>query len=88
MVNNPLDALEYVYPKEKVWVAVDYQDINNYLTALSAKKRMQQTKILILNSDYPHWERFLCRVRGGLEAIREKLGIELEYVKSDDVIDR
>ena len=21
MVNNPLDALEYVYPKEKVWVA-------------------------------------------------------------------
>lgn len=88
MVNNPLDALEYVYPKEGVWVAVDYQDINNYLVALSAKKKMGQTRILILNADYPHWERFLCRVHGGREAIREKLGIELEYVKSEDVIRR
>ncbi|MGC8895533.1 MAG: hypothetical protein ACP5LB_02020 [Candidatus Bathyarchaeia archaeon] len=44
MVNNPLDALEYVYPKEKVWVAVDYKDLNNYLGALSTKKRMEQTK--------------------------------------------
>jgi len=88
MINNPLDALEYVYPKERVWVATDYQDVNNYLAALSAKKKMQHTKILILNADYSHWERFLCRVRGGREAIREKLGIELEYVKSEDVIRR
>jgi len=86
IVNNPLDALEYVYPKEGVWVAVDYQDINNYFGALSAKKRMEQTKILILNADYAHWERFLCRIHGGREAIKEKLGIELEYVKSEDVI--
>jgi len=86
MVNNPLDALEYVYPKERVWVAVDYQDINHYLETLSAKKKMRQTKILILNADYPHWERFLCRVHGGREAIKEKLGIELEYVKSEDAI--
>ena len=42
--NNPLDALEYVYPKEEVWVAVDYQDINHYLRALSTKKKMRQTK--------------------------------------------
>jgi L-fucose isomerase-like protein len=88
MVNNPLDALEYVYPKEKVWVAVDYQDLNNYLAALSARKKLAQTKILILNADYPHWERFLCRVHGGSEAIKEKLGIELEYVKSEEVIKR
>jgi len=86
IVNNPLDALEYVYPKEKVWVAVDYQDINNCLMALSAKKKMGQTRILILNADYPHWERFLSRIRGGREAIRKKLGIDLEYVKSEDVI--
>jgi len=88
IVNNPLDALEYVYPKERVWVAVDYQDVNNYLMALSAKKKMKQTRILILNADYPHWERFISRVHGGRETIKEKLGIELEYVKSDDVIRR
>jgi L-fucose isomerase-like protein len=88
MVNNPLDALEYIYPREKVWVAVDYQDLNNFLEALSVKKKLGQTRILILNADYPHWERFLCRVHGGREAIKEKLGIELEYVKSEDVIRR
>ena len=88
MVNNPLDALEYIYPKEEAWVAVDHQDINDRLVALSARKKLRRTKILILNADYPHWERFLCRVRGGREAIREKLGIELEYVKSEDVIRR
>lgn len=88
VIANPLDALEYVYPKEKVWVAIDYRDINNYLTALSAKEKMERTKILILNADYPHWERFLCRIQGGREAIKEKFGIELEYVKSEDVIKR
>jgi hypothetical protein len=86
MVNNPLDALEYIYPREKVWVAVEYQDLNSYLGALSVKKKLGQTKILILNADYPHWERFICRVHGGREAIKEKLGIELEYMKSEDVI--
>jgi len=88
LICNPLDALEYIYPKENVWVAIDYQDLNNYLTALSTKKKLSQTKILILNADYPHWERFLCRIRGGREAIKNKLGIDLEYVKSDDVIKR
>jgi L-fucose isomerase-like protein len=88
IVNNPLDALEYIYPREKVWVAVDYQDLNNFLGVLSVKKKLRQTRILILNADYPHWERFLCRVHGGREAIKEKLGIELEYVKSEDVIRR
>lgn len=90
MVNNPLDALEYVYPKERVWVAVavDYEDINNYLGALSTKKKMEQTKILVLNAEYPHWQRFIRRVRGGVEAIKEKLGITLEYVESEEVIRR
>jgi hypothetical protein len=88
LVNNPLDALEYVYPRENVWVAVDYQDLNSYLIALSAKKKLAQTKMLILNTDYPHWGRFLGRVQGGSEAIKKKLGIELEYVKSEEVIKR
>jgi L-fucose isomerase-like protein len=88
LVNNPLDALEYIYLRENVWVAVDYQDLNTYLMVLSAKKKLAQTKILILNADYPHWGRFLCRVHGGSEAIKEKLGIELEYVKSEEVIKR
>jgi L-fucose isomerase-like protein len=88
LVNNPLDALEYIYSREKVWVAVDYQDLNNYLTALSAKKKLAQTRVLILNADYPHWQRFLSRVHGGSEAIKQKLGIDLEYVKSEEVIKR
>jgi L-fucose isomerase-like protein len=88
LICNPLDALEYVYPKEGVWVAIDYQDLNDYLTALSTRKKLSQTKILILNADYPHWERFLCRIRGGQETIKKKLGIDLEYVKSDDVVKR
>jgi L-fucose isomerase-like protein len=88
LVCNPLDALEYIYPKENVWVAIDYQDLNDYLIALSTKKKLSQTRILILNADYPHWEKFLCRIRGGREAIKKKLGVELEYVKSDDAIKR
>jgi hypothetical protein len=88
IVCNPLDALEYVYPKKRVWVAIDYQDINNYLVALSTKRKLGQTKILILNDDFPHWERFLCRIHGGREAIKERLGVSLEYVKSEDVIRR
>jgi len=88
MVNNPLDALEYIYSRENVRVAVDYNDLNSYLEAFSVRKKLEQTKILILNADYPHWERFLCRVHGGREAIKEKLGIKLEYVKSEDVIER
>ncbi len=88
MVNNPLDALEYIYPREKTWVAIDYHDLNNYLEVISAKKKLEQTKILILNADFPHWEKFLCRISGGREAIKEKFGIELEYVESVDVIKR
>ncbi|MDH7477632.1 MAG: hypothetical protein QHH17_04535 [Candidatus Bathyarchaeota archaeon] len=88
MVNNPLDALEYIYPKEKVWVAVDYQDLNDILGALAIKKKMEQTKILVLNAEYPHWQRFICRVHGGSEAIKERLRITLEYVKSEEVIRR
>jgi L-fucose isomerase-like protein len=49
---------------------------------------MEQTKILVLNAEYPHWQRFICRVRGGVEAIKEKLGITLEYVESEEVIRR
>jgi len=88
MVNNPLDALEYIYPQEKTWVAVDYRDLNNYFGVLLAKRNLEHTKILILNADFPHWEKFLCRISGGQEAIKEKLGIKLEYVKSKDVIER
>lgn len=88
LICNPLDALEYVYPRENVWVAIDYQDLDGYLTALSTRKKLSQTRILILNADYPHWERFLCRIRGGQEEIKNRLGIGLEYVRSDDVIER
>ena len=87
-VNNPLDALEYIYPREKTWVTADYSDINSCLRLLSVKKNIEHTRILVLNADYPHWDRFLCRVLGGLEAIKERFGIDLEYVKSEEVIGR
>jgi hypothetical protein len=87
-VNNPLDALEYVYPRKEVWVAVDYSDVDSRLKLLSVKKEIEHTKILVLNADYPHWGRFLCRVLGGLEAIKATFGIDLEYVSSEEVIAR
>ncbi|MEM3577247.1 MAG: hypothetical protein QXX51_02165 [Candidatus Bathyarchaeia archaeon] len=88
LVNNPLDALEYVYSRNNVWVALDYQDINNCLEAISVREKLKKTKILVLNEDYPHWEHFLSRVQGGREAIKKKFGIELEYVQSEDVMKR
>jgi hypothetical protein len=87
-VRNPLDALEYVYPEKNVWVAIDYQDINFRLKILKAKKLVNNTRLLILNADYPHWERLLCRISGGIETIKERLGINVEYVLSDEVIKR
>jgi hypothetical protein len=87
-VNNPLDAMEYVYPGKEVWVAVDYSDVDSCLKLLSVKKEMEHTKILVLNADYPYWEKFLCRVCGGVKAIKEMFGIDLEYVSSEEVIKR
>lgn len=83
---TPLDALEYIYPRDNLWVAVNYEDINSRLSILGAKKKIEKTRILILNADYAHWEMFLCRISGGLEAIKEKFGMKVEYVKSDEVI--
>lgn len=85
---TPLDALEYVYPRNNVWVAIDYKDVNFRLKILGAKKRISSTKLLILNADYSHWERWLMRVSGGLNAIKERLGIEVEYVQSEEVLKR
>jgi len=87
-VNNPLDALEYVYPRKEVWVAVDYSDVDSYLRLLSIKKEVEHAKVLVLNADYPHWEKFLCRVSGGLETIKETFGIDVKYVNSEEVIER
>jgi L-fucose isomerase-like protein len=67
---------------------VDYQDITFRLRLLAAKKRLANTRLLILNADYPHWERWICRVSGGAEAIRERLGLELEYLPSAELIKR
>lgn len=87
-VRNPLDALEYIYPRKNVWVAIDHHSINLRLKLLSAKKKIKNTKILVLNNDYPHWGKFLCRIPGGLGTIKEKLGMEVKYIKSAEVIRR
>lgn len=87
-IRNPLDALEYIYPRKNLWVAIDYQSINLRLKLLGVRKKIKNTKILVLNSDYPHWETFLCRIPGGLRLIKERLGIEVEYIKSTEVIRR
>jgi hypothetical protein len=62
---TPLDALEYVYPRNNVWVAADYEDLDFRLKILEARKNIGSTKLLVLNADYPHWERWLMRVPGG-----------------------
>jgi len=65
---TPLDALEYVYPRSNVWIAADYSDLNFRLKILEARKNIGNTKLLVLNADYPHWERWLVRVSGGVES--------------------
>jgi L-fucose isomerase-like protein len=85
-VRNSLDALEYVYPRKNVWVAIDYEDINVRMKTLEAKKKISNTKLLVLNADYPHWGNWLSRVAGGTKAIEQRFGIKVEYVQSDEVI--
>jgi len=85
---TPLDALEYTYPKRNVWVAIDYEDINSRIKILKAKKKINNMKLLILNADYPHWESWLSRICGGINAIEERFGIKVEYIPSDEVIKR
>jgi hypothetical protein len=85
---TPLDALEYVYPRNNVWVAANYGDLNSRLKILEAKKNIGNTKLLVLNADYPHWERWLMRVPGGLNTIKERFGIKVEYVRSEEVVGR
>jgi L-fucose isomerase-like protein len=85
---TPLDALEYVYPKRNVWVAVNYEDINVRIKILEAKKKINSAKLLVLNAEYSHWQRWLCRISGGLEAIEQRFGIEIDYIQSEDVIKR
>lgn len=85
---TPLDALEYVYPRANIWVAVNYEDINSRIKILEAKKKINNTKLLILNADYPHWERWLSRIYGGINAVEESFGISVECIASDEVIKR
>jgi hypothetical protein len=87
-VRHALDALEYLYPRENTWVAIDYQDVGLRLKLLAARKKIANTKLLILNADYQHWARFLGRIPGGVEAIKARFGIEIEYVQSAEVIRR
>jgi hypothetical protein len=83
-----LDALEYVYPRNNVWIAADYGDLNFRLKILEARKNIGNTKLLVLNADYPHWERWLMRVPGGLNTIKKMFGIEVKYVRSEEVVRR
>ncbi len=87
-INGAMDALEYMWDKRDVWVVIDYPDINSRLELLRVKKRMENTKILVLNADYPHWEKWPLRISGGVEIIKNRFGMEIEYVKSDEVIKR
>ena len=56
-IDGAMDALEYIWDKREVWVAIDYSDINSRLELLQVKKMTENTKILVLNADYPHWEK-------------------------------
>jgi len=87
-INGAMDALEYIWDKREAWVAIDYSDINSRLELLQVKKMIENTKILVLNADYPHWEKWPLRISGGVEAIKNKFGMEIEYIKSGDVIKR
>jgi len=87
-INGAMDALEYIWDRRDVWAAIDYPDINSRLKLLWVKKLIGNTKVLVLNADYPHWEKWPPRISGGIEAIKERFGMEMEYVKSNEVIRR
>ncbi|MEM2175434.1 MAG: hypothetical protein QXI58_07450 [Candidatus Micrarchaeia archaeon] len=82
-----LDALEYVYSSKNVYVAIDYEDINLQVKLLGIKKKINNTRFLVLNADSPQWERWICRVLGGIKKIKEKFGIEIIPIKGDEIIE-
>ncbi len=83
---TPLDALEYVYAKKNISVAIDYEDINSQMRVLIAKKKINNTRLLVLNADSPQWERWIRRIPGGINKIREKFGITVGLVKNDELM--
>lgn len=50
------------------------------------KRKINNTRLLVLNADSPYWERWLSRVSGGIDKIKEKFGIEVDFVKSDELM--
>jgi hypothetical protein len=87
-INGAMDALENIWDKKNVWVAIDYPDINSRLDLLRVKKRIENAKILVLNTDYLHWEKWPLRISGGVDSIKNRFGMEIEYVKSNETIKR
>lgn len=87
-VRYALDALEYVYPRKETWVATDFEDLVVRLRALLARKRLAHTRVLVLNADYLHWQRWLCRVQGGLAAIKARFGVEVQGIRNSEFIQR
>lgn len=87
-INSALDALENIWDKKDVWVAIDYPEINSRLELLQTKKKIENTKILVLNADYPNWKKWRSRISGGIEAIKSKFGMKIEYVKSEEMLNR
>ena len=86
--NLALDSIEYLPSKKDVFIALDFKDISESLKLLDIKKKIENTKILILNSDFPF---YIERVRpkcASAKAIKAKLGIEIEEVSYEEFLEK
>jgi len=86
--NFVLDSIEYLPQKRSIFMALDFDEINKILWYLKIKKDIENTKVLILNSDFPF---YIERVRpkcASAKTIRARFGVEVEEVSYKEFLEK
>ena len=86
--NFVLDSIEYLPRKRSIFMALDFDEINKILRYLKIKKDIENTKVLILNSDFPF---YIERVRpkcASAKTIRARFGVEVEEVSYKEFLEK
>ena len=86
--NLAFDAMEYAANKKNVFVALSFKDMNETLKFLEVKKKLERTKILVLCSDFPFYHERVKPKTADLEAIKSKLGVEIEEVSYEEFLEK
>ena len=86
--NLAFDAIEYTANKREVFAALSFKDINETLKFLEVKKKMENTKILILCSDFPFYHERIKPKSANSKTIESKLGVKLEEVTYEEFLEK